>query len=368
MLRNLLFFSLLSLSGAASFAAVDLHMHLTIDVPLSPFYSGSLNETVRAKDWDSRFKSKLDYDTLEKSDLKLIVAVIYINPIWGDIEKQFDAQMAEIQKFCELHPQWKIVKEPREAQEEIAKGNKVFVISSEGGWFFKEKELFDKLMQKYNVRILTPLHFSDLGRRIGKAAKQKGLFSPIQAILDFFSSNKYEGLTPMGEDLIQYLLDKKIWIDLSHSSQPVIDQFLKIRPKGYPILMTHTVMKKYYGTERGIDESLLKIIGEENGAVGLLPSAEMLTGTPTKDTNCEEDNPYLVQWKEVVAIAGAKNVFLGSDLNSPIKGLPPAKSGCPVFAEGLTTAADLKTLATVQDKDAVGNFLKEWELVRPSQN
>ncbi len=368
MLQNLLVFSFLSLIGAAGFATVDLHMHLTIDVPLSPFYSGGLNETVRAKDWDSRFKSKIDYDTLEKSGLKLIVAVIYINPIWGDVEKQFDMQMAEIQKYCELHRQWKIVKEPREAQEEINKGNKVFMISSEGGWFFKERELFDKLMRRHNVRIVTPLHFSDLGRRIGTAAKQKGLFSPIQAILDFFSSNKYEGLTPMGESLIQYLLEKKIWIDLSHSSQAVIDQFLKIRPKGYPILMTHTVMKKYYGTERGIDESLLKLIGKGNGAVGLLPSADMLIGTPTKDTSCEEDNPYLVQWQEVAAIAGTQNVFLGSDLNSPIQGLPRAKGGCPVFTAGLTTAGDLKTLATVQDKDAVGNFLKEWGMVRPPQN
>jgi microsomal dipeptidase-like Zn-dependent dipeptidase len=368
MFRNFLVLGLLSLISSVSYASVDLHMHLTIDVPLSPFYSGGLNETARAQDWNSRLKSKLDYETLEKSGLHLIVAVIYINPIWGDIEKQFDRQMEEIQKFCELHPQWKIVKEPHEAQEEIKKGHKVFVISSEGGWFFKEKALFDKLMQKYHVRIVTPLHFSDLGRRIGKAAKQKGLFSPVQAILDFFSSNKYESLTPMGEDLFQYLLDRKIWIDLSHSSQPVIEHFLKIRPKAYPILMTHTVMKKYYGTERGIDDSLLKLIGEENGAVGLLPSAEMLTGTPTKDSSCEEESAYLVQWKEVTAMAGAKNVFLGSDLNSPIQGLPPAKAGCPVFAEGLITAADLKTLATVQDKEAVGNFLKEWGLVRPLQN
>lgn len=343
-------------------------MHLTINVPLAPFYAGGLNDTVQAKDWDTRFKSKLDYETLEKSGLQLIVAVIYINPIWGDIEKQFNTQMGDLQKFCELHPQWKIVKEPLEAQEEIKKGNKVFIISSEGAWFYKEKEVFTQLMDKYNVRIVTPLHFSDLGRNIGRAAKQKGFFSPIQAIVDFFSSNKYEALTPMGEDLFQYLFDKKIWIDLSHSSQPVIDYFLKVRPKGYPILMTHTVMKKYYGSDRGIDDSLLKQIGQENGAVGLLPSKEMLTGTPTKDTSCDESNPFLVQWQEVTSLVGAKNVFLGSDLNSVIVGMPPSKAGCPVFADGLTTAADLKTLATVIDKEATGNFLKEWGLVRPPLN
>jgi len=364
MLRKILFLGLLNLWALSSSASVDLHMHLTIDVPLSPFYSGGLNDGVQAKDWNSRFKSKLDFASLEKSDLKLIVAVIYINPSWGDIETQFDKQMAEIQKFCELHPNWKVVKEPLEAQEEIKKGGKVFVISVEGGWFFKEKELFNKLMEKYQVRIVTPLHFSDLSRSVGRAAKQKGFFSPIQALLDLFSSNKHEGLSPMGEELFQYLLDKKIWIDLSHSSQPVIDHFLKIRPKGYPILMTHTVMKKYYGSDRGIDESLLKVIGQENGAVGLLPSQEMLTGTPTKEGTCEEETSYLVQWKEVVSLAGSKNVFLGSDLNSLIVGLPPAKKGCEVFSDGLTTAADLKTLSSIQDKDAVTNFLKDWEHVR----
>lgn len=344
------------------FASVDLHMHLTIDVPLSPFYAGELNSPARATDWNSRLKSRIDFDSLEKSDLNLVVAVIYVNPVWGGIESQFAGQMTELQKFCELHPHWKIVSEPSEAADEIKKGHKVFVLSSEGGWFFKYKDTFARLMDKYPVRIVTPLHFSDLMRTVGRPATQKGLFGPIQAILDFFNSNT--GLTPIGKDLFQYLLDKKIWIDLSHSSAPIIEQFVKDRPAGYPILMTHTMLAKYYGTDRGIEDSLLKIIGNENGAVGLLPSTEMLTGTPLKEGDCEAGNPYVVQWKEMVAAAGLKNVYLGSDLNSPVKGLPAVKSDCAVLPKGLTTAADLKTLGEMQDKDAVANFLREWSLVR----
>jgi hypothetical protein len=57
MLLHLLFLSFLNVS----FASVDLHMHLTMDVPLSPFYSGNLNTGVVATDWKSRLKSR-DFD------------------------------------------------------------------------------------------------------------------------------------------------------------------------------------------------------------------------------------------------------------------------------------------------------------------
>ncbi len=341
-------------------------MHLTMDVPLSPFYSGSLNEKAPATNWNSRFKSRIDFEGLEQSQMQLIVAVIYVNPAWGDIEKQFTDQMNILTKFCELHPNWKIAKEPTEAQEEIKRGNKVLLLSLEGAWFFREQVLFDKLLEKYPIRIVTPLHFSDLSKKIGQSAKQKGLFGPIQALLDFFMPYKYEALSPLGEQLFKYLIDKKLWIDLSHSSDQVINYFLQVRPKGYPLLMTHTVLKKYYDTDRGIDEKLLKLIAQESGAVGLLPSKEMLINTPIKEGDCQNGNPFLVQWNEVTNEIGLKNTFLGSDLNSPIPGMPPVETDkkCSVLPEGLRTAADLKTLGDIQDKDAATNFLNQWQLIR----
>ncbi|MFM6927781.1 MAG: membrane dipeptidase [Bdellovibrio sp.] len=366
MLMNFILPSLLLLSFSVSQASVDLHMHLTMDVPLSPFYSGSVNDKASATSWSSRLKSRIDFEKLEESQLQLIVAAIYINPAWGDVEKQFNAQMDSLTKFTSLHPQWTIIKEPAEATAELAKGKKVILLSLEGAWFFHDQHLFTQLLQKYPIRIVTPLHFSDFSKNIGRPAKQKGLFAPIQAMLDFFMPYKYPALSPEGEQLFKYLVDNKIWIDLSHSSEPVIEYFLQTRPKGYPILMTHTVLKKYYGSDRGVDDKILALVAQEGGVLGILPSTEMLSNTPTQQGDCINGNPFLVQWNEVVEKAQLKNIYLGSDLNSPIPGLPPTNSHekCPILPEGLRTAADLKTLGNIQDTDATTNFINQWQRVR----
>ena len=358
--------SLLLLSFCFARASVDLHMHLTMDVALSPFYSGSLNDKAPATSWSSRLKSRIDFEKLEASELQLVVAAIYINPAWGDVEKQFDDQINILTKFTSLHPRWKIIREPTEATTELAKGNKVILLSLEGAWFFHDQALFDKLMQKYPIRIVTPLHFSDFSRKIGRPAKQKGVFAPIQALLDFFIPYKYSALSPEGEQLFKYLIDHKIWIDLSHSSEQVINYFLQTRPQGYPLLMTHTVLKKYYGSDRGVDEKILALIAKEGGVLGLLPSTEMLTNTPVQEGDCIKGDPFIVQWNETIEKATLKNTYLGSDLNSPIPGLPPVngKEKCPILPDGLRTAADLKSLGEIQDKDAATNFINQWQRVR----
>lgn len=350
-------------------ASVDLHMHLTMDVALAPFYKGSLNDTAAATSWESRLKSRIDFEQLEKSQLQLIVAVIYINPVWGDIEKQFEEQINNLKKYTELHPTWKIVQSPEQAQIEISKKNKIIILSLEGAWFFLEPILFDRLISKHRISIVTPLHFSDFSRKIGKSAEQRGLFAPLQDILDFFKPFKFKALSPEGEKLFQYLIHKKIWIDLSHSSEQVVDYFFEIRPANYPLLMTHTVLKKYYGTDRGINEKILHIVKSEGGVIGLLPSIEMLTKTPIKVGDCIQGNPFLVQWNELVSFVGLNNVYLGSDMNSPIPGIPPigGNSKCPILPDGLRTAADLKTLAEIQDKNAIFHFLEKWKQMKMSE-
>lgn len=366
MFKIFLLTSYILLSFNVAQASVDLHMHLTMNVPLSPFYSGSLNDKAPATSWSSRLKSRIDFENLEQSQLQIIVAAIYINPAWGDVEKQFDDQIDSLTKFTTLHPRWKIIKEPAEATAELEKGNKVILLSLEGAWFFHDQPLFDKLMKKYPIRIVTPLHFSDFSKKIGRPAKQKGLFAPIQAILDFFMPYKYSALSPEGEQLFKYLIDGKIWIDLSHSSEQVIEYFLQTRPQGYPILMTHTVLRKYYGSDRGVDEKILALVAQEGGVLGILPSKEMLTNTPIQEGDCIKGNPFLVQWNEIIGKANLKNTYLGSDLNSPIPGLPPANSNekCPILPEGLRTASDLKSLGDIQDKDATTNFIHQWQRIR----
>ena len=74
-------------------ASVDLHSHLAMEKMLSPVFKGQLLEKAQATDWKSRFKSRADFESLEKSGLKIVVVAISIHTLWGDPEKQIDEQV-----------------------------------------------------------------------------------------------------------------------------------------------------------------------------------------------------------------------------------------------------------------------------------
>ncbi len=358
------------LFGQLALANVDLHMHLTMEVPLSPFFQGHLNQTAVATDATSRLKSRVDAQTLKKSGLDLIVAVIYINPVWGDPQKQVTEQIQLLNIFCQNNPIWKIATEPEQAREFLRSGHRVFILSLEGGWIFQDQKIFEDLIFKHGIRIVTPMHFSDLYNAIGQPAQQKGLFGPIQKIINFFQHKSENALTPLGQQLISFLFKNKIWIDLSHASDRVQVAVIAQMPAGYPILFTHTVLQKYYGSDRGLDQNMLIKIKQSFGALGLLPSDEMLLNTPVDLNDCQKSNPFLTQWHEIENSIGHENLFLGSDLNAPIPTLSatPADKKCkPFMAQGLVSAADLFEVSELKkskngsDSEAILNL---WNRVR----
>lgn len=338
-------------------------MHMTIEVPLSPVYSGQLLGKARAQTWDSRFKSRIDFESLEKSGLDIVVAALFVNSVWGDVEKQLDDQIKVLNDFCVQHKNWIIVSEPKQAENELTKGNNIIILSIEGAWFFKDKDLFNRIMEKYPIRIVTPIHFTDFREVIGKSADQRGLSGFLQKIFRFIFGTT-EKLSEIGKEVFKVLLEKKVWIDLSHSSKPALEYFLQIKPDGYPLLMTHTVLGKYYGTERGVDENFLKMLVNEPGLIGLLPSTEMLVGTPQgNSSDCQKNNPFFIQWNEIQSLIGSQKIYLGSDLNSPIPFMP---NSCPGQKDWVT-AADLSRLIKDENSSSTAYFLKMWKIARPER-
>lgn len=361
------FIFLILFISVCSFASVDLHMHLTMEIPLKNIYTGHLLDNSAAVDASSRFKSRVDFASLESSGVTVVVAALFINNLWGNYEKQIDDQMTLLNDFCKLHKNWTIVSEPIQAQEELRKGNKIFILSLEGGWIFEDPKLFKKIIETYNIRIVTPVHFTDFTKKIGTPAKQSAPVGWLQQIFDLFDGSKKNAVSPLGKELFNYLLVNKIWVDLSHSSKDVVDYFLQIRPAGYPLLLTHTVLEKYYGTDRGISEKLIQIIAKEGGLVGLLPSSEMLINTPIDTNNCKKNNVFSTQWYELYSSLGEKLV-LGSDLNSVIPSLVKNDDVLNCQSQrinyGWITAADLKPHYALQSENSANIFISTWKKVR----
>ncbi len=346
-------------------ASVDLHMHLTMEVPLSPFFTGSLLEKAKATSWQSRLESRADAASLNESGVDLVVTSFIANPLWGDPEVQLEQQMNLLNEFIARNPQWKIATEPDQVKNLLAEKNKVIILSMEGAFIYKNRIFFEKVLDKYSIRIVTPMHFTDVTEVIGKPAKQAGFLGHLQDFFSFFFGHQTL-VSKEGEELINLLFEKKIWIDLSHSSENLIESFLKMRPPGYPILITHSVLQKYYGTDRGTNTKILDLIEKEGGILGLLPSADMLMRTPVNQETCGQNSEFLVQWNEIKSQIGIEKLFVGSDLNSPIPSLPPTPLICPEYpvSKGWSTAADLKSFYDLESTTAAEVFVNTWKKVR----
>lgn len=346
-------------------------MHMTMEVPLKGLFKGRLLEPAKSDDTDSRFRSRVDHASLEASGLKVVIAALIANPMIGKPEQQIEEQIAILHEFVKRHPNWKIASEPDDVLNQTAKGNKVILFSLEGAWAFKDGAAFEALLSKHPIRFVTPFHFTDIHSKIGRAARQRGAANWAQRFFAFFHRKPKSGFTAHGDELLKIMLERKIWIDLSHAPDEFSEYFLNARPKGYPLLVTHTVLAKYYGLERGISESLVKALRSDDGAVGLLPSVDMLEGTPSRAAEglCGKGQAFLAQWKEMSERIGAQKVYLGSDFNAPIPTIPPltntGKCAKPFLPGGLVTAKDLAEIVALQDKSAIANFVRTWKLVRP---
>lgn len=359
----------LLLASPPVLATIDLHMHLTMEVPLKGVFSGHLLGKTVSQDTTSRFKSRIDFDSLNESGLRVIIAAVVVNPLWGDPTHQIEEQIQLLREFCAKHPRWTVATEPDDVLRETAKGNKVFLLSLEGVWTLKDKASFERLLDRHPIRFVTPFHFTDLHANIGKSARQRGFAGWVQAFLQLFKRSPPEAISPLGRDLLNVMFDRGIWIDLSHAPNEFIEHFLKTRPKGYPILVTHTILAKYYATDRGLSENLVTRLKEEPGAVGLIPSMEMLVGTPLANKDCGQGAAFISQWDELVTAIGKHKVYLGSDLNAPLPTISPTPStpNCPTpfLRNGLITARDLREIGALEDRNSINNFVQMWKLVRP---
>jgi microsomal dipeptidase-like Zn-dependent dipeptidase len=74
------------------------------------------------------------------------------------------------------------------------------------------------------------------------------------------------------------------------------------------------VLRKYLKAERGISQSQLQAVADSGGILGLMPSTQLLQGTPG-NTGMDQ---LTAQYLEISQTLPAKSIFLGSDTNGGI--------------------------------------------------
>ena len=192
------------------------------------------------------------------------------------------------------------------------------------------------------------------------------------------------GLTPEGKDLIVRLMERGVWIDLTHMSDKSVEDTLPLLLAfGQPLLFTHTALRKYYKDERGISSEHLNWIRQYGGYVGIVPSEEMLVNTkvdnefcPLNCRPCRGGVEALAQhYYEIGTHLGFSRVALGSDFSGGISHLRPARCRTETSLDriGLISIDQIGDLHQTLEKrlhktlnmdQASREFLAQWALAQ----
>jgi microsomal dipeptidase-like Zn-dependent dipeptidase len=302
-------------------------------------FRGKFNGPLMSDSWKTRFSSQINPESLEASGLDIVVAALYAHPLFTlSLKDSIRRQIEQAQTFVKDHPEWVIATTPEDAKKSISEGKRVMILALEGadGILDSEEDL-KEFIDRLGIRIVAPLHLTD--DSLGGVAFLRGyrvLSSPIAFVKSLFQpvhdslgvKLNPDGLSEKGKKLVEALISRKVWIDLAHSSDSAQRAIIPLMEKAHqPLLYTHTVLRKYHRAERAIQEDQLKQVAQTRGYIGLMPSPEMLDGTPDFSESCTGGVSQLAtQFKEVAEVVGESAVSLGSDYNG---GIPHLTPGCP---------------------------------------
>ena len=117
-----------------------------------------------------------------------------------------------------------------------------------------------------------------------------------------------QGLTNFGKDAINEMIRLEIIIDVSHSSENVVKDVLKLTTQ--PLLVSHTGLNGHCPSPRNIDDSLMKEIAARGGLIGIGYWDAAVCG------NTPRDVASAIQFG--IKLVGAEHVALGSDFDGAV--------------------------------------------------
>lgn len=370
------------------YAEVDLHSHLFMNEGLTWIFRGDFfDEHLKATSWKNLLSSQANPKTLNQSDVRIMVASLYAaHPIltpWG-LRQAVQRQVYQAKRFVQENPQWILAKSPQEAEQALSEGKRVLILSLEGasGTLETDQDIDDFF--NLGIRIVTLLHLKD--DQFGGCALVGGFSGALINFGGWLQSQKLwsdgklisansKGLTQEGITLAKKMIQKKIWIDLSHAS----DESLKtlsplLKEAGQPFLYTHNALRKYAGVEREMSLAHLKDVKDTGGLVGVLPTPRFLRGTPLPPQTPEGGiEAFVKHYNEIAEIIGPESTMIGSDFNGAIPHLKPSKdTGTSLDEKGLWHVGQSKELLIAMQKKGahlpppghhIASFLKAWKKV-----
>jgi membrane dipeptidase len=237
-------------------------------------------------------------DEFKRNDVRLIIAAIYVDDI-------FVPEMALKEALLQI----------RDLKYEIDLNKKDFFI-------VKDKLDLMSIMENDKIGIIISLEgldpignnldlldtFYDLGvRGVGFSWSRRNY------IADGTFTGTKSGLTRLGLDIIKYINDKNMYIDISHLNDKGIDQVLKYSKK--PIMASHSNSRTLCSTERNLSDNQIEKIIEKNGFIGCVGIKGFVSSEEPNISN------YVKHINWIISKGGDNCVGFGFDMCNKFNGI-----------------------------------------------
>ena len=155
-----------------------------------------------------------------------------------------------------------------------ARGKRIVFMSIENGYPFEGDLTLMSTFYKLGVRLMSPVHF--LNNRLGDSSTDP-------------TGKKWNGLSDLGKQFIAEANRLGVVIDVSHSSDDVLDQAIKLSKT--PILLSHSGCKAVFNHPRNVDDDRLRALAASGGVIQVSAYSDYMvpvTKSPERDAALAE--------------------------------------------------------------------------------
>lgn len=270
-------------------------------------------------------KKQTDWEQLEKADVKMVFATAY--PFSSEeafldpknnilIEEEMDLYHKE----CDtVENCWHVIRDVTDIKAiRTSPKRRGIVLHVEGlNCFRGKKDEWDTLERWYQKG------WRSLGVMWNKTNHLGGGTEDLQT-----------PLSSLGEEVIQWCLDRGMVIDLAHMNEPTFAKSAKIlETREKPLFVSHAGARSIYDNRRNVSDAQLRRVAESDGTVGIFFSPRFLG----QEEKIDSDR-IVKHIQHCVDVAGEDHVSIGTDFGGLVSGVPvdiPWISSLPVLERKL---------------------------------
>ncbi len=263
---------------------------------------------------------------------------VQVLAIWQDPDKvipSFDGAMRYIlaaEKFEREDRRLKLCRNVSELEGGLQEKKVCAFLAVEGGECLEGKIENLKLFYRAGVRVLTLTWNHTNG--LGDGADEPG----------------NRGLTPFGREVVQWMQQNGMVVDISHAGERTFYDCIDIARK--PIIASHSNAKRIHDHPRNLRDEQILAIAKTGGVIGMNFYTKFI-GPPGK----AELSALIPHMEHILGIAGEDSAGLGADFDG-MYSLPYPILGVENLYSLFNTLARMNYSDEILEKIASGNFLR----------